>query len=1146
MPNGRGVVRRDKAMTRIAARTTEQVKSADPGHSVWVMANAGSGKTQVLVDRVVRLLLAGFAPETILCLTFTKAAAAEMSLRLFNLLASWIGLDDDELSRTLTALDAPATKPSDLAQARRLFAVAIETPGGLKIQTIHAFCEKLLQLFPVESGLAPGFAVMDDTGRTALLQEALTSALNGAARVGDTAMLLLDDGAITSVDSFEELAKLLLPATAMFHHVLAAGLETHAIEVELRQATGISLFASTADIEAEIIAIDRSAYARAAKDFADVEPLKYGKSRFDVAAQLALIAASQNVGGLANDLSTLYFTQVGTPRGSLFIAVTRKLKPGTCTWLDEQQGALTGLLTAHALSRKVDATLALIRLMRRVNATFGALKAGRGLYDFDDLIMRTRSLLQESRAAQWVLYKLDGRLSHILIDEAQDTSPAQWDIIKALADEFFAGEGRPQKAPRTTFVVGDIKQSIFSFQGADTDAFEEAREHFRTRLAGSGQELKSIDLTLSFRSLPAVLEMVDVVFGEKAPAAAGLKQKAKGRGHTPHRTKQGQGMFAFWPLFRPGDEKKPDHWLAPVDRTPDDAPRRRLARYLAQTIQGWIGRRLLASRNRPVAAGDILILLQRRGELFNDLLAELRRVGVPVAGADRLRLQQSLVVLDLMALTQFCLLPEDDLALAAILKSPLVPQPVDEEQLTAIAHGRSGSLWASVQDAVDQRGNMARLQHWQKLAETAGPHGFLAQVLSLCRAPMLARLGAEALDASNALLDVALGFEREHGTSLAGFLHWFSAREEDVKRELQAEGGEVRLMTVHGAKGLEADIVILPDAADLPGRQNATRVLAVPASGNAPLFMPLFDVDVGIKPAAIQNWRDTMKEKASDERKRLFYVAMTRARDELYIGGSAGVQKLNPNCWYELARQALFQPDSPKPLRPVAGEHPEGDTYRWGDEPQWRGEAAVDLGDGKAPLPPWLSQPAPGGTRNERWSSPTRLAAGDGRIIDEATAARGLAIHAVLEKLLVNISDGALAALLQRHGLEAELGLRLRALLQREELTPYFAPEARAEVAIAGRLAGLPPLHGKLDRLLVRADAIWLLDFKTGPRPAETPLAYLEQMAQYAAILGEAYPGRDLNAALLWTQDGTLETLQSQVLSRVLEGLRQRHAPASS
>jgi ATP-dependent helicase/nuclease subunit A len=634
-----------------------------------------------------------------------------------------------------------------------------------------------------------------------------------------------------------------------------------------------------------------------------------------------------------------------------------------------------------------------------------------------------------------------------------------------------------------------------------------------------------------------------VVFAQGAPATKGLKQDdGKDRPHVAERKTQGQGLFEFWPPFLPADKQERDNWQAPVDRELENAPRQRLACHVADTLASWIGQRLLPSKGRPVEAGDILILLQKRGALFDALIAELRQRGIAVAGADRLKLQDSLAVKDLMALLQFCLLPEDDLSLACVLKSPLLAEPLNDDDLLAFAPKRSSNLWQALVASGKHLSAVAWLQDVMTLSSTAGPHGFLAAAITQSRRAMVARLGVEAQDATDVLLDVALSFERDQGTSLAAFLHWFMAREEDVKRDLEGPGNQVRLMTVHGAKGLEANIVILPDATDLPGPRGGPALLAVPGGGNGPAGVPLFNADTHVKPQVLQTWRNSGQEKSGDERKRLLYVAMTRARDELYIAGAQGERKLDEDCWYSLVKAALDATD--KPLRRVVGQLPEGEALRWGEEPQFFAATAGKQQStaSQDALPGWATAPAPSDDAPSRWRGVTRLAAGSSAVFDKVAALRGLAIHRVLERLRRGDSREIMLQRLARQKLEAELAEPLLALVSDPETAPYFAPEAQSEAAIAGMPEGLPKVQGRVDRLLVTPEAIWVVDFKSGRKPGLIPPDYLRQMALYATVLADAFPGRPVRAALLWTQDATLVTLNHKELSQALDRLRQEEA----
>ncbi|MCA0431732.1 MAG: double-strand break repair helicase AddA [Proteobacteria bacterium] len=1122
--------------------TSEQRTASTPSLSAWVSANAGSGKTHVLIDRVARLMLAGAEPQSILCLTYTKAAAAQMSTRLFGKLSSWIGLDDAALAEVLGDLGETDLSAARLKRARQLFAHAIETPGGLKIQTIHAFCEKLLQLFPVEAGLAPGFGVMDESQKRELLQRCYDEALSALAEDDpDSALALLDDGAISGSDRFDALAAKFLSGNSVFRPLMTG--TPVDIGPVLRVAVGLAPEQRPGATAAFLHAIDRTMLAQAAAAMASVPPFR----KHDVGQWLRQAVQATDTETLDAALLGLSFTKKDSgrePRGEIFSKDTKTQLPSICAWIDELRSGFVAARISDALLGKIAATEALVALMREVSVRFDRAKLERGLYDFDDLINRAQALLSGSRAAQWVLYKLDANLAHVLIDEAQDTSPPQWAIIAALAEEFFAGQGVEKRATRTVFAVGDIKQSIYSFQGADTGAFLAAQTAFRARAAAAGLTFEDVNLTVSYRTVPEILRIVDTVFKDGAVATAGLGT-GEGAIHQAKRS-TARGRFELWPVLHPDKSDEPENWRAPVDHVSHDSHRRRLAQFIAAKVKSWIGQRKLGPRARAIAAGDILLLFQRRGVLFDAVIAALRAAGVPVAGADRLKLSENLAVQDLLALAQASLMPEDDLALACVLKSPLVPQPLSEDDLIVLSaqRGRT-SLWQRLTSTEGQTLNAALLSETRRLAGSDGPFDFFARVLARSRKAMVERLGPEAQDATDVFLDLARDFEQQQGASLAGFVHWFTGRDEDHKRELEQAGGEVRLMTVHGAKGLEARIVILPDAADPPSPPRDS-ILRIPLDGRATL--PLFDAPTDVRCEALDVCKEAEKLRLRHENKRLLYVALTRAEDELYVCGSTGLtasgapRNLNEESWYALVDEAV-RGDPALGLQPVDIGHPQGPALRLGAADEAAHAAAVAPNQDTL-LPPWLLSHATPDQPIGTVQALSRLGRDENSAINRRAAARGTAIHRFLE-LYRPGSTSAVQRLAARLGLEESLAAQLAELVDSGMLGPFFGPAARAEASVHGVIAGIGPVEGQIDRLHVTPDVIWLLDYKSGsPANQAARTSYLRQMAGYAAILAAAYPGHEIRPALLWTQAGRLEWLESQALSQALDEFRAAMAAA--
>ena len=1102
-------------MSDIAFTTTPQQKiAADPAHSVWVTANAGSGKTHVLVERVVRLMLEGTEPSTILCVTYTKAAAAEMSARLFRRLGAWTALDDDALHSELRQAGLAHVDPAMLTTARRLFTRALETPGGLKIQTIHAFCERLLQLFPVEAGLAPGFSVLDERREVELREIAIVDVLQEAESIPDSQVgrAFATVVAHANTEQFDSLIREFLGATRGLRNLIGSNLDTAAFEIGLKSALRLDPDSTIATTAGDLAQIDASEY----RHHADILAQFKIHGAHDIVAHMRDVIMS---GDRVPVLRKLFLTDKQTSRKSLMAKATEASHPGTSEFLEKEQQRVFDLFTNHDLHIRIEATSALFSLAKAVLKKIETQKRRHGLYDFDDLISRTAILLSSSRAAQWVLYKLDAGLKHILLDEAQDTSPAQWLIVKSLADEFFAGAGIPGNIDRTLFVVGDRKQSIFSFQGADAAAFALARQSFEQQIKGSDKELKTIDLSISYRSTQEILTAVDTVFPPSSPARLGIA--LHDQREQPHQTNRmgAPGVVEIWPLYEDLERNKEEPWTAPVDREPAASPRRRLARDIAETIRTWIGTRVIAARGDVVKPGDIMILLQSRGPLFSMLIAELRRLHVPVAGADRLQLLNSLAVQDLLALLQWISLPQDDYSLACILKSPLLPDPLDEEKVLKLAHGRgTASLWSRLEVLADK--NAATLSGWQKLAAQSGAFTFLAQVLSQRRKAMVARLGTEAEDATDAMLDQALAYEQDHGQSLAGFLQWFTGQDTNLKREMEKDTGEVRLMTVHGAKGLEANIVFLPDAASVPGGSHSMpKLLTVPLPDRAG-GLPYWKLGGLTKASMQEEWENAEKLKVQAERNRLLYVAMTRACDELYICGFKGEKDLAPGCWYDTVMTALVGQEI-------------FDVYHRGPEHVYRDRTAV-APTGAQKLPAWLI-PAPHEAHTRSYGL-TSLTNKTDATYNPVAAQRGTALHALLLELPEIALDRQEAYALrkaQRAGLSGQDVLKLLPLLNDPEMAVFFGPESRGEAELRGRLADGRMINGRVDRIVVLAEEILVLDYKTDlfvPAVLGAEHMYMQQMALYAELLQLAYPQHYVRAALLWTQVARFEWLSPAML----------------
>jgi len=1132
----------------------QQRLASDPGELIWLSASAGTGKTHVLTARVLRLLLSGAAPEAILCLTFTKAGAAEMAERIHRRLARWAGLKDDhKLVQDLTRLGEDSG-PDAVKSARRLFARVLEAPGGgLRIQTIHAFCQTLLAGFPSEAGLTPGFRPLEGREEAALARRTLADMIDAASRGGD--LPLIRDIQALSLRLGEARAEAYLMDCARAPEALAALGAREAIEPRLRRLLG----APTGDVEA---AIERGcaeldldcfhAVARANSAWATASGLRDA----DIVTRFVAAGPAQRAAMLEQVLFVVLTKGYEPRKTSAGLLKADEDYPRHCARLAEQIGRLLGWRTRAALAAMIGAAL---RAGQSYAVAYRQAKRAGGMVDFDDLIRGAVDLLNTPGMGDWVRYKLDQATDHILVDEAQDTNARQWSIVAALASEFFSGHGARGRARRTLFSVGDFKQAIFGFQGTDPLAFEAARLAFAAQAEQGSDELsdedkrlfRQLSLDRSFRSAPAVLELVDRLVAELGPDEMGLF--APTERHVPWKADL-PGRVTLWrPLSLdgiagPDEDGGEEGWV-------DDATRA-FATRLARQVRTWIDEGLwLAGEGRPIRPEDILILVRRRAELASLIVARLHAEGVPVAGVDRLRLTAPLAVKDLLAALRFAVQREDDLSLAALLVSPLFGW--SQEELYRVGFRRRGALI----DAVREKGDPATAAALDDIlgrADFTTPYRFLEHLLTGPldgRRKLLHRLGAEARDPIEELLNAALQFEGTATASLQRFLDWFDRGEVEITRDPSAPANAVRVMTVHGSKGLEAPLVILADATGNPDAAPATRLdwRVDPDGGPVPVPRPRKEEmveEIAADAAAL-----ALRER--QEHWRLLYVALTRAREHLVIGGALGVRARGvppANSWYQAVDSAMA-----------------GLGTEWEDDPLWGGarhyrgaRAGVEAprrpprATGATPLlaaPGWLRKAAAPEARPPRPLAPSSL--GPDEVADpppssamREAARRGTLLHALFERLPAIAADRRREAaerwLLRSAGVEdAALALALAGdacrVIDDPRFSAIFGPDALAEAPVAAVVGG-EVIAGTVDRLLVEADRILVVDFKTGRRaPADlaaAPLHHLRQMAAYAAALRIVFPGRRVEAALLYTAGPTLIELPEPVLEANKPGFR--------
>jgi ATP-dependent helicase/nuclease subunit A len=1130
-----------------------QAEASDPSASVFVSANAGSGKTHVLAQRVIRLMLdggpGGVDPSKILCITFTKAAAANMAARVYDQLKGWIALDDNALDQAMRQIGVTDIDAAKRQRARRLFAAALETPGGLKVQTIHAFCTRILQQFPFESDVAAHFTVLEERAQSEMLERARMAVLLEAAAAPDKPLgRALKVAVAAAADT--RLVNVLNDATAKRAKLMAwveGGFE-RAVG-QLSAVLGIDVNDDRARVEKDIIEgphLPLSHWEGIAGTFkADGTPADHRQ-----AERLAAALAASDDERIAHYFS-VFLTQEQKPRDSLITSGLAKKWPDLAEALSAEQARVARLIERRNGIICRDRTAALVTIAVEMIRRYTDEKERRGLIDYDDLIDKTHRLLAECDP-NWVHYKLDLGLDHILIDEAQDTSEKQWDIIKRLVSEFGASAGVRGPKGRTVFAVGDEKQSIFSFQGAAPREYDAARRHFEKHFLASDVSWRFVRFDHSFRSGENVLGAVDNVF--RFPdiyRSIGSDCDGKLVHKLTHLPLPGAapGLVEIWPLIEPDPSPEMTAWDAPFDAVSETSPQVRLAAKIAATVRGFIeGGVPVGAERRAMRYGDVLILVRQRGALFGAIIRALKNAGVAVAGADRLVLTQHIAIIDLMALADALLLTQDDLALAVALKSPLFG--FDDDLLFELAWERRASLRATLAaraaDRVEFAAADALLRRCDVRARHERPFAFFAWLLGpeQGRGKIFARLGLEAADALDEFLELALQYETHETPSLQGFVAWLRSATTVVKRDMETTRDEVRVMTVHGAKGLEAPVVILADTTTPPKGSHPPTLLEIEPT--CVVWAGRRDQDVG----AVAMARQAALDENEHEHRRLLYVAMTRAAERLIVCGCHGKKKPNADCWYDLVRKGLdslpgFEEirdgDTTKWRYRKAGEstaaqpacaHPplQGEGRTAEGSPGWGDGAAADDGDAvtdsdavfveglspppgpltrAADLPAWLTTPAPAEAGHSTLVSPSsaydeavapHAAPRQRNAVQEQAQAQALARGTLIHRLLQSLPDieparrdAAAHGFLARAGAAFSMDERhlfvgqALAIFADPRFAELFAPGSRAEVPIVGRLGSTRGseilVSGQIDRLSITPHAVLIADYKTNRDP---------------------------------------------------------------
>lgn len=1023
-----------------------QRKASNPKVSAWVSASAGSGKTKVLTDRILRLLLSGEKPEKILCLTFTKTAAAEMSNRLFKRLSSWTVMPRPKLTDELQKLLGTEPLEEDILKARCLFAKILDVKGGMKIMNTHSFCQSILKRFPLEAGLIPSFEAIDDIESAHLLSKSIDIILND--------------------ENFkEETSKIVLTATHKELTKLIQSLDRNRRQFENLLSEHQSLSSLISKIYSELRIAKTDTPESIISEVYDGDDFDTFKSQYLTGGNAILSAV----------LKSQDFEKIKTAEKVL-----------------EASNKLRNLSVAEQ-------TAVFLKFCYAVLNKYTELKEKKGLIDYEDMILKTVYLLEEQGQTAWVLYKLDGGIDHILIDEAQDSNPLQWRIVELLAEEFFSGNGISKKN-RTLFVVGDKKQSIYGFQGADSNAFEKMRLFFKEKITNSGHIFEDIPLNISFRSTQPVIDLVNHTLAHPE-SAFGVVVSDENAEHLAFRKDDG-GMVEIWPVEENDKEEKNEEWIPPLVQTNGMSGNRKLAVKITKRIKEMLDKGETLSNGRPIEPKDILILVRQRKAFLFELIKAMKEQNLPIAGLDRVELNTHIAVQDFISLARFLLLPNDDLSLAEVLRSPIIG--LSDEELYHLAYGRGeASLWDRLR--ISGGAVYEKLLSYLNLTDKETPFGLFSFVLEKERNSFLKRLGTEALDTLDEFLNLTLDYEENETPSLQGFLHWFLEDTVTIKRDLEQDGpNQIRIMTIHASKGLEAPIVFLPET-----RQKTTKYDKIVWKNGLPLWIP----NKNFRTPETEDVFEALYKKEEQEHRRLLYVALTRARDRLYVCGFNGKHKAPQNNWYDLVVGSL---PTYKEGEAFFIKNTDTAFVQKNEQKQTSDEAAPD----------WLWQDAPEEMPKTQPLSPSKIGVLEEDVSpfsplgNEEALRYGTAVHKILQILPDIPKERRYETAKQYMPYPFDVPKKLLDLMEKPDFAPLFGPNSKAEVPLMGMLNG-SLISGQVDRLVISDKEVWIIDYKTNKNVPDTaqniPLVYKNQMNAYKALLSSLFPDKKIRCFLLWT-----------------------------
>ena len=1109
-----------------------------PITSSWVSANAGSGKTFNLINRVVRLLISGVAPSKILCITFTNSAAEEMKVRLLDRLAEWVTMESNELLFHIESL--LETKFTDgesrkliLLKARQLFAEVLEEQSSLRISTIHSLCETILRHFSVETGIPFDFKIINEIEQRALIEE------------------LLQEFAVESNQAFININKIIKPSSE-------AALTDFTLEIisdqeRLIKEDFFEYFPEFTEAVSEGEINNSNSQKLRSKISSKVlktliEAFSTGGNESQIHGKMIEDSYSSEQENFFEVMEKVFLTLEKKPRDhkrfpdkkvlEKYPQIISTIKKITDLILDIRRDCQTKDL--YLKTKKVK------DFGKEVVSKYEKKKLEKNSLDFYDLLKKVKDLLCKDGMMSWVNFKIDATLNHLLVDECQDVSPIQWEIINRIAGEFFDNWAAVQES-KSIFIVGDEKQTIYSFQGADPLTFTKVKSFYSKKLKSVGSNLIDLDLNKSYRSSPLILNYINKVFSD--PNSLGVKVVKPHQG-----TKSLPGRVEIWPI----DQKQktiisPKVWWESVSETNSSDSKEIFAERLAKEIRVILAEKFIPDENsdcikfRKVMPNDIMILFRSRSPLYYEIIEQLNRQHLPTQGADRIILNNDISIKDIISLLKFLDNPLDDLSLAEALKSPFFN--ISEAKLFEFAYNREESLWLSFLNNSSESDIITEISNLLSQVDTLTTYELLEMILveNSGMEKLINRLGSEVYETVEAFLGYVSEFEDNNISSLASFLNWFSKNKLEIKRPPNKEGRQIKVMTIHASKGQESPIVILPDTLNHSIKMTQSKLVK---SKNS-IFFKQEKLERCQKISEIE--RANLVENEFEEN-RLLYVALSRTKYWLIISANG---KTLEESWYQKCLLAYEQMSSEEftVSNEVSGQKMVLE-YNWHRESN-KANHTIDPVIENINMGVKLKEIDVNKVEKEKLS-PTSLKkiypkpySRTERINESLdknmSLIRGNLIHSLFEKLSkVENSKRQIVAKniakihfpeLKENYVESAIAETL-SVMRAKENKRFFSREARFEITIMGALEGIGKINGKIDCLLINDKEIEIVDFKTDRNPpksvSEVSAAYIMQLGIYSSLIQRSFPDLPIFSYILWTKSNSIMPISRSTQKKYL------------